>query len=509
MRFPLATLVIIGGLTLIGCGASNEGGDTATPNPTTTGPPPATAPATSAGPTTTAPTTTAGAPTTAAAPISTTTVPPPEGFAGQVLPVLERSCARCHTGDGPGTPHLSMETVGDVAAAAHRIGPSLQSTSMPPWPAAPGGVAFADSFAITDEERAALVAWAAEPELDLPADRPISSTAEIRTLGNPDLVIEPAAAYDSTAYQPDEYRCFIYDPGFTEDTWLAAYHFVPGQPQIVHHAIGYHIDASRRDAAEALDAAHPDNAGWPCFGSSGLGRDEIFLGWAPGQGPTRLPEGSGLPIGAGDFLVIQVHYHVELDVPDDRSTLRLEVVDDPSGIDDVTIVEFVAPAEIPCANDEEGPLCDRATARDAAIAKYGQEGVLADTILAICGTTAAEVGVLTDGRASASCDLPVRQGGAIVSVLGHQHELGASFRMTLHPDTDREVVLLDIPDWRFDWQLRYSPVEPIEVSGWDTIRIECTWDRARRDADLEPAYVLWADGTDDEMCFATVAIRSR
>ena len=68
-------------------------------------------------------------------------------------------------------------------------------------------------------------------------------------------------------------------------------------------------------------------------------------------------------------------------------------------------------------------------------------------------------------------------------------------------------VLLDIPVWDFDWQLIYEPTESIVIDRGDTIRIECTWDRALRDPLLEPAYVLWADGTDDEMCFSTVVTR--
>ena len=43
----------------------------------------------------------------------------------------------------------------------------------------------------------------------------------------------------------------------------------------------------------------------------------------------------------------------------------------------------------------------------------------------------------------------------------------------------------------------------------DVVRTECAWDRSLRDPELEPAYVLWADGTDDEMCFATITVRPR
>jgi len=59
-------------------------------------------------------------------------------------------------------------------------------------------------------------------------------------------------------------------------------------------------------------------------------------------------------------------------------------------------------------------------------------------------------------------------------VFGHEHELGASFKMTLNPDTPEELVLLDIPVWDFDWQLIYEPTDSIIIDYGDTIRIECT-----------------------------------
>jgi len=114
---------------------------------------------------------------------------------------------------------------------------------------------------------------------------------------------------------------------------------------------------------------------------------------------------------------------------------------------------------------------------------------------------------MTDGIASSSCILPIRDVGEIVSVFGHEHEIGKSIRMTLNPGAPDERILLDIPDWDFDWQYNYYPTESIMVERGDSVLLECSWDRSRRSVDLEPAYVLWADGTNDEMCFATIAVR--
>jgi hypothetical protein len=97
--------------------------------------------------------------------------------------------------------------------------------------------------------------------------------------------------------------------------------------------------------------------------------------------------------------------------------------------------------------------------------------------------------------------------GEIVSVFGHEHELGRSFRMTLNAGRSDERILVDIPNWSFDWQYNYRPVDSIVLEPGDVITIECSWDRSRRDPNLEPAYILWANGTNDEMCFSTIATR--
>jgi len=447
------------------------------------------------------------APATTEEQVTTTRFVDSSGFAEEVLPIIEFTCARCHTGGGPGTPHLRLETVADAIENSDLIVEAVGLGAMPPWPSSNLSVAFKNDWSLTATERDALIAWARRPLTDLDPTTPITSTAGIKTLSDVDYEIAPLGGYDGEQDQPDEYRCLIYDLPFDETTWIKGYEFVPDQTEVVHHAIGYKLGGEQRAAADVLAANDPENGGWTCFGGTGL-PDQRVLGWVPGLGPREYPEGSGLRLRADDFIVIQVHYHYEVEAPVDFSSLRLDVAGtEELPLDSVESVRFFAPAEIPCASWEEGPLCERSAALAAAEAKYGEAGTQANLINSICEASPEDFAHMTDGVASASCDLPVREGGQIVSVLGHEHEIGASFRMTLNPGSPDELILLDIPDWDFQWQLAYEPVDEIFVKPADIIRIECSWDRSLRDDDLEPAYVLWADGTHDEMCFATVGVR--
>ncbi len=448
--------------------------------------------------------------TTSGPPTTETATPADDGtavsFARDVQPVMTDVCARCHTGDGPGTQHVRFDTAGTVAATSGFVALAVETEFMPPWPAGDESVAFDHDWSLTDEQIARIVAWdEAGSPLDVPEDEPLVPTAGVVGLQDPDQVVTSRGSYDGDEGQPDEYRCFVYDPGITERGFVAAMEFVPEQTQVVHHAVGFRVSAADRERIDALDGAD-GQGGWTCFGFSPGRTAEIVFTWAPGQGSTAYPDGSGLEMEPGDFIVMQTHYHFDVEAPADQSSLLLDW-GDPAQTDAVELATYLAPAEIPCSSDESGPLCDRDTARAALIEAYGPSGVLADALVALCGYTVDDFAGMTDGVASASCDQPVQSFGEIVSLFGHEHELGTSFRMTLNPDTSDELILLDIPAWSFDWQLIYEPSERIVLEPGDWIRIECSWDRALRDSDLEPAYVMWADGTDDEMCFSAVVTR--
>ena len=115
------------------------------------------------------------------------------------------------------------------------------------------------------------------------------------------------------------------------------------------------------------------------------------------------------------------------------------------------------------------------------------------------------VATFHNGTASSSCDVRVPESGTIVSVFGHEHTLGKTFRLTLDPDTPHSKILLDIPQWNFGWQMNYALAKPLHVNAGQTMRMQCSWDRSL-DPNRPPKYIVFAEGTEDEMCFSTYAI---
>lgn len=443
-------------------------------------------------------------------------------FSETVQPVLEEACASCHEPGGSGSNEWELATAGDAAQIASGIGLVTETGYMPPWLASEKGVALQHSLRLTDQQEQAIEEWvAAGGPLDVDPDTRIEAVEEAGPTLRNDLELRLPEPYTGTVEKENDYRCFTLDPGLTEPAAITGYEFLPDQLPIVHHALVYRLRGESRPALEEAEN-RDDTPGWECFGGinvrgtglspSGRGdSNDLVMGWAPGMPPSVFPDGTAIHVDAGDLFVVQLHYHISDEPPPDQSALALQLADgDASGHDDIEVSTYLAPAEIPCEEGETAPRCDRDVELDVVEEQYGPIGpAIADGLHGLCGTTPEELAHLEDGVARASCDHRVRSGGAgpVLAVLGHMHEIGKSYRMTLNPGTPEETILLDIPRWDFDWQFNYALDEDIVLEPGDTIRVECSWDRALVKEGEEPHYITWAEGTEDEMCFSTVATR--
>jgi hypothetical protein len=329
-------------------------------------------------------------------------------------------------------------------------------------------------------------------------------------------------------YQPapprsgtDEYRCFLVDPGLTEAAFITGSQFLPQNTEIVHHAILYRIDAGEVARAQGKDDA-TEGDGWQCFGGTGLGggtpafggrsRGEAFIGgWAPGNVETLLGDRpAGFPIEPGSRIVLQVHYNLLATNgnpgPTDQSTLRLRLMPGTADVTPLHALLLPAPIELPCAPAESGPLCDRDAAIADLVERTGRQArAMVDGLNAGCNRGRGPVPGPTQ-----HCDVPVRQQQLIYAVAPHMHLLGRAITVELNPGRPDARKLLDQPAFNFDDQASHPLTPPVEVKPGDTIRVSCTHDAALRAQlpqlkTLQPRYVVWGDGTSDEMCLAILS----
>jgi Copper type II ascorbate-dependent monooxygenase, N-terminal domain len=308
----------------------------------------------------------------------------------------------------------------------------------------------------------------------------------------------------------DDYRCFLLDPKLSDDQFITGFNVLPGNPDVVHHVILFRVPVDVVPDAEKMDADTPGQ-GWTCFGASGLRTSEAGIddapwvgAWAPGGSEQVYGKGLGEELGKGSRLVMQVHYNLLTGKEPDRSAAELRLA---PATDDITALQtqlLPAPVELPCRPEHaDGPLCDR----DAALAdvkkRFGDEaGSTADLLHFLCGPVSA--------GAVQTCERPLQRPETVRAVAGHMHLLGKSIKVEVNAGRSDHRTLLDIPVWDFDDQ-GSRPIKPARLQPGDRIKVTCTHSQELRDRlpafEGQPdRYVMWADGTTDEMCLGILLV---
>ena len=334
-----------------------------------------------------------------------------------------------------------------------------------------------------------------------------------------------AEAYTPTPQgsSTDDYRCFLIDTGLPEDRFITGVRFLPDNPEVVHHAILYRVQPGQLKSAQARDEEDPGQ-GWQCFGGPdlpavadddngvrSLDSAPWLAAWAPGGRESRYPEGTGVFLPAGSSVILQVHYNTLAGTGPDMTSVQLRTEPGTSDLRKLETILLPAPVELPCAPDESGPLCDRETAVADTIDRFGGEALRTIWGLQfICG------GDLVEPKAGAtqSCTHDVSQDMTVYAAAGHMHLLGRAITIVANAGTDREKVLLDVETYDFDRQGGIPLAKPVELKAGDAVTVTCTHDTGLRKLlpslqETEPRYIVWGDGTTDEMCLGILTAAAK
>ncbi len=245
----------------------------------------------------------------------------PDGeFAEVVQPIIEARCASCHTDGGAGNHTVEMDTAGDVAEIADEIklGHAVPGTC-PRGRASELGVPMKHDFSIDADEIDTIAEWArrrwragrARGHPDR-GRRPAPTIRSRKTSRRCPRSPTPARSTVPTTTAASSPRCRIRRATAPGSRASAS------NPMRRRWSTTRSSPRSHRRAApkiEELDAAD-QGSGFTCFGqiaamggvkATGLG------GWTPGRQPTTLPEGIGIYLEPGSFIVNQIHYHYDHD----------------------------------------------------------------------------------------------------------------------------------------------------------------------------------------------------
>ncbi|HTW16986.1 MAG TPA: hypothetical protein VMF51_17785 [Nocardioides sp.] len=392
-----------------------------------------------------------------------------------------------------------------LAVTACSSGGDPQSQDPPAAPADTTGVAGEPAA----ETPAAAGSHAAHAAPKPGRVKPLRAGERRRTLTMP-AAYTPSAP---TGVGTDDYRCFLLDPQLKRDSWLTGTNVLPGNPDVVHHVILFRVPPEDVAKAEAKDAETPDDQGWTCFGGTALEGefaqldDAPWLGaWAPGGDEVVTRDGYGTDLPKGSRIIMQVHYNLLAGTAPDVSATQIRTM--PRSRDLTALHTFLmpAPVELPCRPAHaDGPLCERDAAVADAKSRFGQgPGSTADLLYFLCGGKPV-------ASKRTSCVRRVQEPVTILGAAGHMHLLGRKLRIETNPGTPEERTILDIPMWDFDDQ-GSRPIDPVRLDTWDTVRITCTHSQELRDrlpafaTQRDDKYVVWADGTTDEMCLGMLSV---
>jgi mono/diheme cytochrome c family protein len=452
-----------------------------------------------------------------------------------VAPIFAEKCAGCHRVGGIAP--FSLTNARSAAAHARAILYMTAHNKMPPWMPGTDSPPFLGQSQriLTSDEKSLIARWV-RGGAHIGKGGTIAPGSSGSSAAGTTLTLTPAKPYLPKAAVGgiDDYHCFVLEPHVTQDMFVTSAVVQPQQGSIVHHVILFEAAGENAKEARQLNDQSGGN-GWTCFGGPGLSethpgagtlQDQDRLGapqwisaWVPGHTTNDLPAGTGVLLHAGAAIVMQVHYNLIHPPKHDRSRAVLHVV--PAAGSTLTPLDTVlipAPVELPCPRGVHSRLCSRGVAVQEEARKYGQTAALIPAgLLYLCHKSLADYPSAPRNVTSltTSCDRRVNRPLRIYGVAGHMHLRGFDIRLDLNPGTPSARTLLHIPHWDFHWQDAYYLAQPIDANPGDTIRVTCAFDNSAKRQPvvhgkrLKPRYVLWGEGTTDEMCLGLLQVADR
>lgn len=260
----------------------------------------------------------------------------------EIAPLLMDKCVACHREGGIGPWQMSSYEM--IKGFAPMIREVVRTRRMPPWHADPHHQAFRNDRGLNNEQTRTLVHWI---EAGAPrgsgADPLLAQKKEWPAwpLGEPDLAIEtPPFTTPATGVIP--YQMIAVKNPLTEDKWVRAIDYLPGQRAVLHHVIGSAGGAERRGAISLSN-------------------------YVPGAEPLVLPDEAGILLPAGATFHFQMHYTPNGQALTDSTKLGLYFRKDPPKYNFRSFVLAQPKLKIPANAKEHTEVAERSFEHDAVI----------------------------------------------------------------------------------------------------------------------------------------------
>jgi hypothetical protein len=404
---------------------------------------------------------------------------------GDVAPVLDAKCVRCHQAGGIAP--FALDGYSNAKGHGALASAAVTSGEMPPYYIDHDGSCgdFQADEALTPAEKQKITAWFSQGMAEgVPAAStlpPLPTLTDGKDFHTPPFA--PVAAGGPLA-QHDDYRCFLIDPALGADTFITGYEVSPGNPAMVHHVIAFVVDPakpssrgrSNAELIQELDAQSPDVLGWECFGGAGDGVEVegAPVDWAPGQGVVEYPPKMGVPLPQTQRLVVQIHYNLadpRVQGMMDSTTVRLRFA---SQVDRRLV--FALPDAF--LGSLRNPTPDSLAPGQASV-KYSWKMQAADMGLA--------------------APLPYAD---LIAVMPHMHQRGRGLDLSIGATSDSPLACAARTErWDSHWQKMYFYRSPPRLTPASELQVTCDFDTSRDTAPVLPGW-----GTQNEMCLTVLML---
>ncbi len=418
-------------------------------------------------------------------------------FAKDVAPVMFEKCAGCHRpGEVAPMPLLSYE---DARPWAKAIRAKVIAREMPPWGANPEHtLPMRNDRSLTPQQIDTIVAWVDGGALrgddaDLP---PPPMFVEGWTFGRePDYVIEMPTEFEVPAQGELPVQNFYSKVPWDEDVFAEVVELRPGNRELVHHAGIYFADlphgATLDEHGRLVRPDNPEDSNATnaaaARGDAGLPGSSKLLSFVPGRGVDAHRPDIGKRIPAGKYISWQMHYNPIGRVATDRSRLGIWLNKVP-----VTHEVLIRQAGDPLATTTGAVPLYRAEGEEV-VPTVDEDGRRRR------GRTPNIPPYVSHWRLTGIT--PVTEDITLYAMSPHMHLRGKSLKWVVTYPDGRDVTILDVPNFDFNWQINYELAEPLNVPAGSKISGIGVYDNspANRWNPAPHLEVFWSEQSWDEM----------
>lgn len=385
----------------------------------------------------------------------------PITYSEHAAKVIQNNCQSCHRPGGVGP--FELMTYEDAKSWSTSIREVIVRDIMPPWHASAPHGHFSNDRSLTDDDYNTLLDWIDDGAVEgdkskLPEARSFSKDW---TIGAPDLVVKMEKAVEIPAETPElgvPYKYIWAGKPFEKETWIKSAEVRPDATEVVHHATAYIVPEGVK-----IDLVNDERPGEGTLAdlSSPINSLPYLVAFVPGDNAFELNEGLAKRIPKGARILFEMHYTPNGKKQSDRTELGLVFADKPP-----------------------------------------------------------EHEVLADGAINYWFSIPpgapnhpvkaktrkFRRDSMLLSMNPHMHYRGKSFKYELVEPSGKRTLLLDVPNYNFDWQTTYWLAEPIEIPKGSYIQCSATFDNSK-DNPFNPdptVRVTWGEQTWQEMMLASI-----